>query len=185
MPSSITACTSTHHLICLHTLVLYVLTQICKKRAHRPSRPPASTSAHSFPVTLHQPRDHPPPPLRTDLDDLCLIFNFPSRVVAQHSRDSAGHDWPDPAGPQRSRALATAPPSSSSAASQPARAGPEQQQQQQERHVHRRPPQAGGRLDEGDGGGRLPAPPLPQPDQAAAAPAGPGGRSPAHRSNFA
>jgi len=77
---------------------------------------------------------------------------LPSRVIPRRGRGSDGHQS-DAAVAPLGHAFSHAAP-----ANRGARPGPDQQQQQQQRqrrqegHVHRRPPQAGGRLDEGDPG---------------------------------
>lgn len=99
-----------------------------------------------------------------------LTYLWVFRVRCQHHHSSDGHQS-DAAVSHHSHALTI------SSANHAARSGPDQQQQQQERHVHRRSPQTGRRLDKGDGGSGQSATAVPEPDQTAETPAGPGEQS--------
>lgn len=100
-----------------------------------------------------------------------FFFIFVSfRVFSQH-HISSGRRQSDTAVTRRSHILAV------SSANHTPRSGPDQQQQQQEGHLHRWSSQTGRRLDEGDRRSSQSTSALPEPDQTAETPAGPGGQS--------
>lgn len=99
------------------------------------------------------------------------------RVFSQHRHSSDGHQS-DTAVSRHSHTLTI------SSTNHAARSGPDQQQQQQERHVHWWSSQTGRRLDKGDCCSSQSITPLPEPDQTAETPAGPGRQSTTHGSSY-